>query len=350
MYVVTLAESLKQNGHEVFVSSCGGELVERLDRENIPHIKIDIDTKFELNPKVMAGICGLRGPVRKNSIEIIHTNTRVTQVMGKALSLMTAARHVSTCHGFFKPRAPRVLFGCWGMRVIAISGAVRDHLKNDFNIAESRIALIHNGIDAEAFKKEFSDAEKKAIKNLLGLKLGGPVIGIIARLSSVKGHKFLITAMKKVISEIKNAQLLIIGEGDEEPGLRQLVKELGLEDSVVFSKSVSDTTGPLSVMDIFVLPSLEEGLGLVLLEALCMARPVIASNVGGINSIIKDNITGKLVPPKDPETIARSIMDFLKDREKAARLGRKGQEFVSRNFALSDMVRKVETVYKQVIG
>lgn len=348
IYVITLAKALKRLGHDVFVASCGGELAKSLDENGISHIGLDIDTKSELNPKLIVGIYHLYWHIKEKGIEIIHTNTRISQVMGETLSFLTAARHISTCHGFFKPRLARRLFGCWGKRVIAISDAVRGHMVNDFDIAKSRIALIHNGIDIEAFKRSCSEDEKKIIRKGLGLK-EGPVVGVIARLSSVKGHRFLVRAMRLVVSEIKDAQLLIIGEGEEEQDLKELVKELDLKDSVIFTKSVLDTTGVLSVMDVFALPSLEEGLGLVLLEALCLARPVVASNVGGIYSIIKDNLTGLLVPPRDPRSLAGAILRLLKDMGLGERLGREGQRFVRENFSLVDMARKVEAVYKEVL-
>lgn len=348
IYVVTLAMALKRLGHTVFVSSYGGELVKRLDKNGISHMRLDIDTKSELSPKLIGGIYHLYWYIKENAIEIIHTNTRISQVMGETLFFLTGARHISTCHGFFKPRAGRRLFGCWGKRVVAISDAVREHLVNDFDIAKSRVALIHNGIDLEAFKRSYSEDEKRVIRKELELK-EGPVIGIIARLSFVKGHRFLIKAMKRVVLEIKDAQLLIMGEGEEEQDLKALVKELNLQDSVIFTKSVLDTTGALSVMDVFALPSVEEGLGLVLLEALCLARPIAASNVGGIYSIIKDNVTGLLVLPKDPDNLAKAILRLLKDKELADRLGREGQKFVRENFSLADMARKVEAVYKEVL-
>jgi glycosyltransferase involved in cell wall biosynthesis len=346
IYVVTLASALKRLHHEVFVASSGGELVKRLEKNGITHLKVNIDTKSELDPKLIAGLYHLYWLVGENAIDIVHTHTRITQVMGEALSCLTGVVHISTCHGFFKKRIGRRMFGCWGKRVIAISDAVREHLVNDFGIPKSKVALIHNGIDLGSFKQIRSEEEKGLIKGRLGLGQG-PVVGIIARLSPVKGHRFLIRAMRLVVEKIENAQLLIVGEGEEAPGLKDLTRELGLSKAVVFTSSIFDPPSVLSIMDVFVLPSVEEGLGLALLEALCCARPVIASDVGGIYSIVKDNVTGLLVPPKDPERLAKAILKLLEDRELAAVLAKNGQSFVYENFSLDDMALKIEGLYKE---
>lgn len=350
IYVVTLATALKRLKNSVFVASSGGDLIKRLNKKGIPHMRLNIDTKSELSPKLLAAIYHLFWFIRENEIEIVHTNTRVAQVMGKCLSFLTGVQHISTCHGFFKPKLGRRLCGCWGKRVIAISHAVREHLVNDFNIKKSRISLINNGVDLELFKNAYSDEEKAIIKKEFGLKEGGPIVGIIARLSSVKGHKFLIRAMETVVERIKEAQLLIVGEGEEQEDLKALVKELGLSNSVIFMKSILDTSRVLSIIDVFVLPSVEEGLGLALLEALCCARPVVASDVGGIYSIVKDNVTGLLVPPKNSQSLAKAILKLLEDKDLAKRLAKNGQQLVYENFSLEAMARKVQEVYKEVIG
>jgi len=348
IYVITLATALKRLKNEVFIASSGGELVERLDKKGIPHFKLNINVKSELHPNVLAGGYSLIGVIKKNNIDIIHTNTRVTQVMGEMLSFLTGARHVSTCHGFFKLRVGRKLFKCWGKKVIAISDAVREHLVNDFKVKKSRIALIHNGIDLEPSKRTFSEEQKNTTRKTLGLKQG-PVVGIIARLSSVKGHKFLMKAMKPVIEDIKDAQLLLIGEGHEEASLRKQAKELGISNSVIFTKSISDTTEALSIIDVFALPSIQEGLGLVLLEALSCAKPVVASDTGGIYSIVKDNTTGLLVPPKDSSGLASAILKLLKDKALAQRLAANGQRLVREKFSLEKMAKKVQDLYEEAL-
>jgi glycosyltransferase involved in cell wall biosynthesis len=349
IYVVTLASALKKLGHQVFVASSGGDLVKKLAANSVPHFEIDIDTSSELNPKILPAAYHLFWVIKENNIELVHTHTRLTQVMARALSLITGVAHVSTCHGFFKPRIGRRLFGCWGSKIIAISDAVREDLVRAFRIEKSRVALINNGIDMEVFNKTYSRHEKDAIRRAFGLK-DGPVVGVIARLSSVKGHQYLVRAMKIVLQRFKNAQLFVVGEGEEEKNLRDLAARLGIEKSVNFTKSVLDTSMVLAVIDVFVLPSVKEGLGLALIEALAAGRPAVASDVGGIYSVVKDNVTGLLVPAKEPESLAEAIQKLLEDSQLAARLASNGQRYVRQHFALGDMVKKVEAVYREALG
>ncbi|MEI8176233.1 MAG: glycosyltransferase family 4 protein [Candidatus Omnitrophota bacterium] len=347
IYVVTLAQALKRRGHAVTVVSAGGELVKRLEREGVTHCYADIDTKSELDPRIFAAAYRLFWLIREKNVDIVHTNTRVTQVMGELLARATGATHLSTCHGFFKPRFGRRLFGCWGTKVIAISDAVREHLVNDFRIRKSRIEMINNGIDLANSRRVYLPHEKKVIRKEMELA-DGPVVGIIARLSSVKGHRYLVMAMRKVIDQIPAAQLLIIGEGPEGEELKGMVKDLKLEKSVIFAKTVLDTRGALAVMDVFVLPSIHEGLGLALLEALSCAVPVVASDTGGIYSIVKDNSTGLLAPPRDSAALAAAILRLLNDRVLAGRLAAAGKDLVYERFSIDDMTTKVEAVYREV--
>src|SRR3989338_3271342 len=150
-YIVTLAKGLKRQGHHVFVATSGGDRVEELKKDGIEHVQLNIRTKSELNPKIYFASGKILRFVEEKKIDIIHTNTRVTQVMGELLAKRSKKKHVATCHGFFKPRFFRKIFPCWGDRTVAISQQVRDHLVNDFHIDEKKISLVHNGLDLEQF-------------------------------------------------------------------------------------------------------------------------------------------------------------------------------------------------------
>ena len=345
-YVVSLARGLSGKGHEVFVASGGGDYVEKLTEEGIVHIPIPIRTKSELSPRVLISAFSLLELVKRESIDIIHAHTRVTQVASSLVSKMSKVPYVTTCHGFFKKRLGRRLFGGWGSRTIAISEAVREHLVNDFRVQKGEIDLIYNGIELAKFKN-YSENEKKDIRKGLDLK-EGPVIGTISRLSPVKGHKYLIEAMKEVIGKVPDAQLLIVGDGSIKEDLISLSKALGIDKNTSFVESLFDTAPPLSIMDIFVLPSLQEGLGLSTIEALAMEKAVIASDVGGVYTVVKDNLTGLLVPSRNSGALAGAIKTLLNDEGLRLKLGREGRKLVEEKFSIGSMVEKVEQVYKKV--
>jgi len=345
-YIYFLAKGLSKKGHKVFVASGGGDFEGRLKEENIPHIHIPIRTKSELSPKVLISSLILLNLVKKEAIDVIHAQTRVTQVAAFLASKISKIPYVATCHGFFKIRLGRKLLGAWGDKTVAISDAVREHLVNDFKLKKIDTRLIYNGIDLNNLK-EYSVEERMAFKDRFGIRQG-PIVGLVARLSLVKGHRYLIEAMKKVISVIPGAQLLIIGDGPLKEELVSLVKELGIEKSVYFLGSTTDTAEVLSVMDVFVLPSLQEGLGLSVIEALAMKKAVVASDVGGIYAVVKNDATGLLVAPRDSKALADSILILLKDGDLRNKLGQEGRRLVEERFSLDLMVQKIEELYTEL--
>lgn len=346
VYVTSLARGLKKKGHKVIVASSGGELEHLLKSYAIEHIHLPIDTSSEIGPHVMIAAMKLLKVARKENIQIIHAQTRVSQVISHYVEKFSKAIFVTTCHGFFKRRLIRRLLPCWGHRVIAISDAVREHLVNTMKISKNKIELIYNGIDTFSLKRDYSKEELSQIRKEFNLT-GNLIIGITARISTVKGHTYLLRAMPKIIESIASAQLLIVGSGNSryEKELHHMCKKLNIEQSVVFHPGVRNVYKALSVMDVFVLPSIQEGLGLSLLEALAMGLPVIASDVGGIHSVIKHQENGILLAPKDHNALANAVIRLLKDRDYAKALGQRGIQTVNEKFTLDKMVEKTEQFY-----
>ncbi len=351
IYTLSLAKSLKESGEDVVIASSGGSLVKDLKRCGIEHVEIPVNTSSDIGLHTILAYFRLLPVVRNTPIDIIHAQTRVTQIIANMLSKNSSASFVTTCHGFFKNRFFRRIFPCWGEKAIAISDAVRQHLVCDFKLPKNRVSVIYNGIDAKRFDKQVSAADRLHIKKEYRLK-DAPVIGIISRLSGIKGHKYLINAFARVLKVVPDAQLLIIGDGKRKysDSLKGRVKGLGLDAKVKFYPSCRDTSIPLSIIDVFCHPSLQEGLGLSILEAMAMGVAVVASDVGGIYTLIKDRSNGLLVPPKDEEALSEAILLLLSDRKKAQEMGRLSKSIVQKNFTLEEMTKKVVKVYEKVIG
>jgi len=347
-YVLNVASGLKQKGHNVYVASSGGQLVPKFISEGIAYLPIPIKTKFELSYKVFISRFKLCKIIKEKNIDIIHANTRVTQVLGFLLWWSYGIPFVSTGHGFFKKRLFRRLFPCWGNKVIAISESVKNHLVRDFKVKEEDIRVIHNGIDIKKF--HISDPESRMeMKKKLGLGKG-PVIGIVARLSEEKGHIYLIKAMQQVIAQIAPAQLLIVGEGRMKDKLVSLVKNMGIEKSIFFLPSVMDTAEILPALDLFVLPSTKEGLGLALMEAMACGLCVIGSAVGGIKSLIQDSYNGLLVELADVQGLSDAILELLRNPDKAKSLGNNARAFIEQNFSQEKMVLETQEVYRECLN
>jgi glycosyltransferase involved in cell wall biosynthesis len=347
-YVLTLASGLKKRGHNAYVASAGGELAFKFKEAGIGYIPIPIRTKKELSPGIIFSALKLSGIINKNKIDIIHAHSRTTQVLSWFLHKFTGRARVFTCHGFFKRRLLRRIFPCWGEGLIAISEQVREHLIKDFRVPGKDIVVINNGIDIDRFK---AAALKSKTRTREKLGLGaGPVIGIIARLSDVKGHKYLIMAMPEILKKYPQAQLLIVGTGKTQQDLTGLASGLGIVKSVFFVPEIPDTTDALSATDIFVLPSLQEGLGLALMEAMAAGLAVIGSNVGGIKTLIREGQNGLLVNPADSNALAGAILTLLNDPLMREKLGKAGQDFIQHNFSQDKMVRETEKEYQRCLG
>ncbi|MFQ5680789.1 MAG: glycosyltransferase family 4 protein [Candidatus Omnitrophota bacterium] len=339
-YVLALAEGLKIRGHEVLVASSGGDLVSRLLMRGVRHICLDINTKSELSPKIIGAFLRLSLLLRREEIEIIHAQTRVAQVLSCALGAVFSLPCVSTCHGYFRPRWGRRMFGCWGKRVIAISNAVFAHLRDDLCVEQRRIRLVYNGVEPGEERRDASgDAKIK-----LGLS-SGPVVGIIARLSAVKGHRYLIEAMKEVLAEEPKAQLLIVGDGKCRLELLALAGAAGLSDKVLLLPARGDLDEPFSAIDVYVSVSVKEGLGLSVLEAMGHCVPVVAFKVGGICDIIAHEINGLLVSPRDSHSLAGAILRIIKDKGFAVKLARSGYRAVKEKFSLGRMIEATIKTY-----
>lgn len=346
-YILNLTRGLIARGHKIYVASGGGEWVERLELHGAKNIYLPLGTKSIISPKLLFAYFALKKIIKSEGIDIIHAQTRVSEVLASWVSRKTAVPFVSTAHGFYQRRWGRCIFPGWGRFVIAISEPVRKHLIEHFGLNPERVILVHNGIDIS--RSQASGLGPREIKKKYGLR-DGPVIGIIARLSEVKGHKYLLMAMAKVKEQIPEAQLLSVGDGKIKKDLEQLARHLKIDEGVYFIPAVSDTAEPLSVMDVFAMPSLQEGLGLSIMEAMLMGVTVIASSVGGITSLIKNNETGILVDPANPQVLAQGILGLLKDKEKAARLSARARDLVVKDFSLQPMAEGTEAVYRKCAG
>jgi len=347
-YVLSLATGLKKRGHNIYIASSGGSLLPKFIEQGMVYIPIPIKTKQEISPKIIISKMKLSKAVKKYGIDIVHSNSRTTQVLGCLLSRSVKIAHISTCHGFFKKRFLRRTFPCWGQKVVAISGQVKEHLIRDFRVDQKDIEVINNGIDLTKFQMPNPKSQMES-KKKLGLS-EGPVVGIVARLSDVKGHIYLIEAMREVLGRIPKAQLLIVGEGKMKKELVKSIKNLKIEKSAFFIPEVSDTKEVLSAMDIFVMPSLKEGLGLALMEAMASGLAVIGSNIGGIKSLIKNGDNGLLVEPTDVLGLTGAITELLQNPAKAESLGRAAQGFIKENFSQEKMVLETERVYLECLN
>jgi glycosyltransferase involved in cell wall biosynthesis len=209
-----------------------------------------------------------------------------------------------------------------------------------------RWVLLQNGVDTEHFRLPPADPQARAA---LGLDPRRPVVGTIGRLEDRKGHDQLLRAAGAMLAGTngRRPQLVIVGDGPLRERLAGQARTLGVADSVRFEGTVADVRPVLAAMDVFVLPSHAEGMSNALMEAMAAARPVVATAVGGNTEVVTDGETGLLVPPADPDAIARAVDGLLRDPERASGLGAAARQFVTRHFGARARVAELERLYEE---
>jgi glycosyltransferase involved in cell wall biosynthesis len=347
-YILSLAAGLKKAGVQVAVASSPGRLTAVLKEEGIPWIEVPLRTKQELSLKVLRSYRALVDFLNKSHFDLIHSHTRVSQVVASLLARRFKIQYLTTCHGFFRLRLGRRLFPLWGEAVIAISPQVREHLVDDWKLADEKVRFIPHGIDTERFHPAASLQAKVNARRELGLK-EGLVAGIIARFSSVKGHEVLLKAWVRVRERFPQAQLLMVGEGKEEERIKRLISELGLESAVVIRPTIMDTRTVLWAMDVFVQPSLQEGLGLAILEAQACGVAVVASRVGGIPALIEEAKTGLLAEPGDHVGLAEAIMRMFVEGHMRNAIQGEARQRVERDFSQRRMIEETARLYRELL-
>jgi glycosyltransferase involved in cell wall biosynthesis len=226
---------------------------------------------------------------------------------------------------------------------------------NDYlnlGVAKSNnISVIHSGVDLNCFKR--SKTESNPGRNELGIPPDSLVVGYVGWLIPIKGVTYLVDAMAEVVQRHPNSLLLLVGKGDEkgeeEIKLKEQVENLGLADNVRFLGWRSDVDTIMGCFDIFVLPSLNEGMGRVLVEAMSAGLPIVASRVGGIPDLVKHGENGLLVPPANTGALERAISDLLSDKAKRKRMGETGKR-MCRPYSVEAMVEKIDNLYSRLLG
>lgn len=231
-------------------------------------------------------------------------------------------------------------------RVITVSDKNIEELLR-YRIPKAKIRVIDNGIDIDRLSKEI---QVEAIKKELGLPENSKVVGTIGRLGDEKGQIYLLRAAQGVVQREKSVRFLVVGDGHLREYLKEEATKLGIADSVTFTGYRQDIPELLSVMDLFVLPSIKEALPMALLEALAARKAVIATRVGGVPKVIGNNENGVLIEAKDIRRLEKAIIDLLNNEKKRTRLGNEGRMKVEREFSSSSMCRKYFAVYQELVS
>ncbi|MCB9800530.1 MAG: glycosyltransferase [Candidatus Omnitrophica bacterium] len=290
---------------------------------------------------------------------IVHTHMSKAGLLGRwaawlrRVPYIVHTPHGHVFHSYFSPVKEKLFL--WLERrtaritncLIALTDiCLKEHLELKVG-RDEQWSVIPSGVNPESFKVLNSSIVRKR-REELDIPSGAFVIGFVGRLEPIKGPVFLIEAAPAILAAVSKAHFLFVGDGSLKSGLEERVQSLDIQQHVTFLGDRQDVSAWMSLMDVVVVPSLNEGMGRVIVESGLLHRPVVASNVGGIPNLIRHNRTGFMAEPKNIDQIAESVTRILKDSLLAARLGENLYELVSKEFTEDRMVEKMIKLYQSL--
>ena len=283
--------------------------------------------------------------------DIVHTHNFLSHVHTAPPARLAGVKIVHTKHGRAVTsfnRAPALRRWLYNLadRIVVVSRETGEAFVSKSGVKCSKIEVVHNGIDAD----EFSRIDRERARKTLGIDGDRVVFGSISRLDRVKDHRTMLEAFKQVVEARHDSLFLIVGDGPERQSIEGLINELSLGANVRLEGFTDRVALCLAAMDVFVQPSLEEGLSMTILEAMAAGKPVIATPVGGTPEAISDGESGMLVPVGDVDRLASAMLAYFTERARYEEIGRRARERVESEFSVKRMVSDYEKLYRQVIG
>lgn len=338
VHVATLAEKLRERGHQVSVICPRGRpLVAELRARGLslraPR------TTGKLDPAMLARLALW---LRRDRTQVIHTHLSTASLLGSFAARLAGIPALATVHGLNS----RTCFN-YAHAIIAVSNAVRQHLVAQ-GLPPERITVVHNGVDLRALSRP---DESAALRAAWRLPADAPVLITVGRLVPTKGHRDLLEALVVLSRDPRwrELRLLVVGAGPLLPQLQREAESLGLAGRAIFCGFQREVPPFLQAADIFVLPSVQEGLSLSALEAMALGKPVVACRVGGTPEVVVDGETGLLVSPGRPAELSRALERLLANPDEARAMGAAGRQRVRQAFDLEQMVTKIEAIYHRLI-
>ena len=297
--------------------------------------------------------------ILKEKPDIVHTHSSKAGILGRLAAKAAKVPHIiHTPHG-------HVFYGHFGLlaskafmwverffskftdRMVALTDGEKDDYINLSVCSPEKLFKIHSGVDVKKFMQVNGNRVEK--RRSLGLDQNEAVIGFVGWLLPIKGPDYLLKAMDYVWQGHPEASLVFVGKGDLDVDLRTEALKKNGNGKVKFLGWREDIDEIMPLFDMLVLPSLNEGMGRVLVEAMAAGKPVVASRVGGIPDLVRHAETGYLVPPADEEALADGIKKLLDDPERAKQMGKRGKEYC-RQFSLESMIEKLDNLYSDLIN
>jgi len=343
MKVLELVQRLNKDQYNITVCSVGQggplepEFRKAVDRVEVYHKKSSFD--FSLVTKVAR-------LMKEQHIELLQTTLFYADVIGAYAASLARVPVVISWEPVTAPFASRHY---WAYklamlkidRVVAVSEDIRQRVIQERKLSPDQVVTIHYGVDVDKFAPE----NQVLTKTDIGVSDDHLVLGTVARFDYPKGHKYLVAAAPDIVRQFPNVRFVFAGDGPLRHEIEQQINKLGLNDYFVLLGFRRDVKQLLGVFDLFILPSLSEGLPNAVLEAMACSNPVVATAVNGVVEVIEDGVTGYLVSPKSSAEMTDAIIKMLKSPEAMKEMGRRGRVRVANHFSMEQQIGKFEELY-----
>lgn len=298
--------------------------------------------------------------IKKEKPGIVHTHTAKAGALGRlAAKLAGVPIIVHTFHGhtfyeyFSQKEAGRYIrierfLGSFTNRIITVSNRGREDLLKYRIGRPEKILHIPLGLELE----KFLDCEKYRgeFRKEVGFSADDLLIGIVARLVPIKGHTYFLEAAKKILEKKPEAKFLIVGDGELRKELEDYTAKLRIVNNVFWTGFRSDLPRVYADLDLVVLSSLNEGLPVTIIEAMSAAKPVVATDVGGVRELVIDGKTGVVVPSKNSDALARGVINILSNSDRIKEMGKKARELAYPKYSIKRLIEDIENLYEQLIA
>ncbi len=351
--ILELAKSLQRSGHTPIIGVVENsdplyrELADAATRAGLPNVIFKCRRRFDL-----ATIASIRKFVKQKNVAVVHSHGYKADFYAFFSTLFSKAKTISTCHPWLECETSHKakLYTSFDKyllkrfsKIVAISPEINEELTLS-GISQNKIRIIENGIDCS----RFGDFEYGEIRRSLGISDGATIIGTIGRLSPEKGHLILLKAAKSLVKAGANINFIIVGDGESREQLENFCLDNELQQHIHFTGVRNDIPELLAVFDIFVLPSLTEGLPMALLEAMAAGKPVIASATGSIPTVIEDGKSGILVPAGNVSALENGLIKLLFDLPSAQQMGQHAGQRIRNRYSSARMADEYMTIYEQL--
>lgn len=351
VYLLQLAERLDRRRFRLsVVCPASGPLVGRLERLGVAAPVIPMEERL-VDPRTLRALVR---HLRRTRPDVVQSHgARANFYSRLAARLARVPRHISTVHNslYDYPVSPlrRAVYLAldrltvpWTETILCVAESLARDLVQRSGVPARKVRVIQNGVDLTRFDPARADGER--IRRALGLGRA-PVLAIVGRMTPQKDHRTFLAALAAVRRELPEALGLVVGDGPLREKLEAEARRLGLAEACPFAGVREDIPDCLAAASVMVLSSVSEGFPFTVLEALAMARPLVATAVNGVPEIIEHEVTGLLVPPRRPDLLSRAALALLRDPERAAALGAAGRKAVEIRFPIERMVERLERLY-----